>query len=232
MTVATEFSREDSTVRGRLILAADAEVTARGVAAVQMEAIARRAGVSRATAFRQLGSISEVLVQVALLRARRHVAAVDALMAKRTGTFAKVEAALVYTARELPTDPTISALIARHSASVHDPRVHEVAMGVMGPVLEEGRRNGEVRTDLPGSELIDFLVEQTYLAAEELDRSEDAVRRRFRHFVVPGLETRDGSGGEYLSRTREVEHAVGAALEALGDLARHLRREEPTGEAP
>ena len=231
MTVVAEFPPEDGTVRGRLIQAADAEVTARGISAVQMDAIARRAGVSRATAFRQLGTISEVLVQVALLRARRHVAAVDALMAQQTGAFSKIEAALVYTARELPTDPTISALIARHSASVHDPRVHEVAMDVMGPVLEEGRRTGEVRTDLPVSELVDFLVEQTYLAAEELDRSADAVRRRFRHFMVPSLEARDDSGGEYISHTKDVEHAVGAAIEALGELARHLRRDGSPGDA-
>ena len=105
-------------------------------------------------------------------------------------------------------------------------------MDVMGPVLEEGRRTGEVRTDLPVSELVDFLVEQTYLAAEELDRSADAVRRRFRHFLVPCLESRSGSGGEYLSRTKEVEHAVGTAIEALGELARHLRRDGPPGDAP
>jgi AcrR family transcriptional regulator len=225
MTVAAEINHDDETVRGRLIRAADAEIAERGITAVQMEAIAKRAGVSRATAFRQLGSMSEVLVQVALLRARRHVVAVDMLMANRAGVFSKLEAALVYTARELPTDPTISALIAQHSASVHDPRVHEVAMGVMSPVLEEGQRNGEVRTDLQIGELVDFLVEQTYLAAEELDRSEDAVRRRFRHFVVPGLAARDGSGGEYLSRTREVEQALTVAIEALGGLARHLRRD-------
>jgi AcrR family transcriptional regulator len=224
MTVAPDIPYEDDTVRGRLIRAADVEIAASGIGSVQMEVIAKRAGVSRATAFRQLGSVAEVLVQVALLRARRHVAAVDALMAKRTGAFSKLEAALIYTARELPTDPTISALIARHAASVHDPRVHEVAKGVMSPVIEEGRRNGEVRSDLPIDELVDFLVEQTYLAAEELDRSEVAVRRRFRHFVVPALEKRDGAGGEYLSSTREVERALTVATEALNDLSRHLRR--------
>ena len=224
MAVPSEIPYEDDTVRGRLIKAADAEIAAHGINAVQMDVIAKRAGVSRATAFRQLGNIAEVLVQVALLRARRHVAAVDALMAQRTGVFSKLEEALVYVARELPTDPTISALIARHSASVHDPRVHEVAMGVMSPVLDEGQRNGEVRGDLPIDELVDFLVEQTYLAAEELDRSEDAVRRRFRHFVAPALEARDGSGGEYLSSTREVEQALTVAIDALGELARHLRR--------
>jgi AcrR family transcriptional regulator len=217
-------SGEDGSVKDRLIRAADTEIAAHGINAVQMEVVARVAGVSRATAFRQLGSVSEMLVQVALLRARRHVAAVEALMATKAGVFAKLEAALVYTARELPSDPSISALIAQHSASVHDPRVHQVAVDAMGPVLEEGRRSGQVRTDIGIGEMVDFLVEQTYLAAEEIGRSDDETRRRFRHFVIPGLAASNGSSGERVSRTLEVEDAVTAALEALNGLADQLRR--------
>jgi hypothetical protein len=101
---------------------------------------------------------------------------------------------------------------------------HQAAVGVMGPVLEEGQRNGEVRSDLSLDELVDFLVEQTYLAAEEIDRSEEAVRKRFRHFVAPALEARGGSGGEIVSRTREVEDAIAAAVEALQNLAGQLHR--------
>ncbi|MCW2730257.1 MAG: TetR family transcriptional regulator [Mycobacterium sp.] len=224
MTAVDTTSGEDGTVKDRLIRAADAEIAAHGINAVQMEVVARIAGVSRATAFRQLGSVSEMLVQVALLRARRHVAAVEALMATKAGVFAKLEAALVYTARELPSDPSISALIAQHSASVHDPRVHQVAVDAMGPVLEEGRRSGQVRTDIGIGEMVDFLVEQTYLAAEEIGRSDDETRRRFRHFVIPGLAASNGSSGERVSRTLEVEEAVTAALEALNGLADQLRR--------
>jgi AcrR family transcriptional regulator len=224
MSVASIADGDGETVKARLIRAAAAEIEARGTSAVQMEAIASRAGVSRATAFRRLGSIAEVLIQVALLRAQRHIAAVHELMGAKIGVFAKVEAALIYTARELPTDPSIAALIAGHSTSVRDPRVHQAAVGVMGPVLEEGQRNGELRTDLPLDELIDFLVEQTYLAAEEIDRSEQVVRSRFRHFVVPALEARGGIGGEFVSRTREVEGAVSAAMEALQNLASELHR--------
>ena len=128
MTAVDITSYEDGTVKDRLIRAADAEIAARGIVAVQMETIARSAGVSRATAFRQLGSVAELLVRVALMRARRHTAAVEAVMATKAGVFAKLEAAMVYTTRELPTDPSISALIARHSASVHDPHVHKVAV--------------------------------------------------------------------------------------------------------
>jgi AcrR family transcriptional regulator len=217
---------EKGSVKDRLIRAADAEITACGINAVQMDVVAKNAGVSRATAFRQLGSVSEMLVQVALLRARRHVAAVEALMAPKTGVFAKLEAALVYTAQELPSDPSISALIARGAASVHDPRVHQVAMDVMGPVLDDGQRSGQIRTDIDTDEMVDFLVEQTYLAAEEIDRSVDEVRRRFRHFIVPGLAAPKGLGGAHISRTMEVRGAVTTAIEALTDFADLLRRSE------
>ncbi|MGH3638982.1 MAG: TetR/AcrR family transcriptional regulator [Mycobacterium sp.] len=224
MTAADMTSGEDGTVKDRLIRAADTEIAARGINAVQMEAVAKIAGVSRATAFRQLGSVSEMLVHVALLRARRHVAAVESLMAAKTGVFAKLEAALLYTARELPSDPSIAALIAQHSASVHDPRVHQVAVDVMGPVLEDGQRSGQVRTDIGIGEMVDFMVEQTYLAAEEIKRSDGETRRRFRHFIIPGLAASNGSSGEHVSHTMEVEKAVSVALEALNDLADQLSR--------
>ena len=224
MVAVDTISGDDGTVRDRLIRAADKEIAARGTNGVQMEAVAKIAGVSRATAFRQLGSVSEMLVQVALLRARRHVAAVDALMATKTGVFAKLEAALVYTAQQLPSDPSISALIAQHAASVHDPRVHQVAVDVMSPVLEEGQRSGQIRTDIDIDEMVDFLVEQTYLAAEEIDRSDDEVRRRFRHFIIPGLATPKGVGGEHVSRTMEVQEAVTTAIEALKNFAEQLDR--------
>jgi len=227
VTLIDATSRDEGTVKDRLIRAADAEIAAHGITAVQMDTVAKRAGVSRATAFRQLGSVSELLVQVALLRARRHVAEVQTLMAAKTGAFAKLEAAMIYTTRELPTDPSISALIAQHSASVHDPHVHRVAVDAVGHVLEEGQRNGEVREDLEIDELVDFLVEQTYIAAEELDRSADEVRRRFRHFIIPALAASRGPGGEQLSRTREVEDAVDTAIEALSNLADQLKRGRP-----
>ncbi len=100
-----------------------------------------------------------------------------------------------------------------------------MAVDAMGPVLQEGQRNGEVRNDLEIDELIDFLVEQTYIAAEELDRSADAAYAdvfaisSFRRLA--GLR---GVGGERLSWTREAEDAVDTAIEALSNLADQLQR--------
>jgi AcrR family transcriptional regulator len=213
---------DDDSVKARLIRAADVEVAEYGVNALQMEAVAKRAGVSRATAFRQMGSISEVLVQVALMRVQTHITRMLMLMDSKPTVFSKLEAAVVYATREFPVDPAIAALIARHSAFVNDRRVHQHAIDLVGAVLREGQSRGEVRTDLALGELVDFLTEQTYLAAEAMDRSEDVVRKRFRHFVIPALEARSCCGGEHLSRVTEVEHAVAAAREALENLTQKL----------
>ncbi|EUA36817.1 bacterial regulatory s, tetR family protein [Mycobacterium avium subsp. avium 2285 (R)] len=225
MTAADNPPSGDGTVRDRLIRAADAEITERGIENIQMEVVAARAGVSRATAFRQLGTVAEMLIQVALLRSRRYVAEVQTSMSGKSGTFAKLEAALIYTTRELPNDPSVSALMAQRSTSVRHPMVHQTAVDAMGPVLREGQRNGEVRTDLDLDEIVTFLIEQTYLAAEETDRSDAAARRRLRHFIMPALAASQGSTGERLSLTREAEHAVTTAIDALTNLAGHLSRD-------
>jgi AcrR family transcriptional regulator len=114
MTAISFLETDDSTVKARLIRAADAEIAEYGTEALQMEAVAKRAGVSRATAFRQLGSVSEVLVQVALLRSQRHTAELHRLMDSKAGVFAKIGGARLYRARaaDRPGDrpPDIPAL--------------------------------------------------------------------------------------------------------------------------
>lgn len=190
MTEPSDYAPGRGTVRERLIRAADAEIAATGNASPKIEAVAHRAGVSRATAYRQLGTISEMLVQVALLRARRHMHAAESLMAEQIGVLAKFEAALVYAAQELPRDPTMATLIAQHSASIYDARVLDVALALTGPMLQAGVRNGDIRHDVSVPDLARFLVEQTYLAAGQRDRSDGAVARRFRQFITPVLTGR------------------------------------------
>lgn len=230
MTVISIEDGGNHSAKAKLLRAADAEIAEHGIDAIQMEAIAKRAGVSRATAFRQLGSISEAVMQVALLRADRHIQITRRLMDAKTGVFDKLEVGFVYNAHELPKDPAILALMARRSAAIHDPRVHADAVRSIGYVLEQGQRSGEIRSDVPIDELVTFIVEQTFLAVEDVDRSEEAVRKRVRNFIVPVLEARSGRGGEFLSCTREVESAITVAVEALQNLSRQMNRNESQGE--
>ena len=210
-------------MRDRLIKAADAEIALHGIGALKMEAVAKGAGVSRATAFRQMGTIYELLVQVALSHAKRHEAAARAAMADASDTLAKLEVALIYSTRELPHDRPVYGLITQHSTSSHHPGVHLTGVRVFTPVLLEGRSSGEIRSDVGTDELVDFLLEQTYLAAEADDRSEDAVRRRFRHFIVPALMTPRTAEHPRPIDESELQTAVLSTLSAVENLAEKLR---------
>lgn len=66
------FRTDDESVQARLVCAADEEMRRQSTAAVTMAAVAERAGVSRATAFRHFGSASRMIIQVGIHRARTH----------------------------------------------------------------------------------------------------------------------------------------------------------------
>ena len=171
----------------RLIDAADAELTEHGSLTGRFEAVAHRAGVSRATAYRQLGSVSELFKQVGLRRSQKYLASLRTVMDAEDSALDKLEAALIYGARMLPSDPIVLNLISRKFSSTVDPEVYRLVHGLMGPTLADGRNSGEIRSDVDVESIIQYLIEQSYLATHASDRSADAVRRRFRMFVVPAI---------------------------------------------
>jgi AcrR family transcriptional regulator len=173
-------------IRERLIEAGDAVLEEHGTLAGRMGAVARRAGVSRATAYRHLGSIAELSIQVGLRRARKYVTGMQEAMDRTCGALTKIEAAMIYAARELPEEPVVLELVSRPGAPV-DPEVRALIDEIMTPVLIEGRRNGDIRTDISLRAVIDHLTEHSYLATHATDRSADAVRQRVRDFVTPAL---------------------------------------------
>jgi len=218
------FDVDDDSVRARLVRAADEEMTRQGTTSVTMAAVAGRAGVSRATAFRQLGGTSEMIIQVGLHRSRKHIARVQEIMDSHADVFAKMEDAMVYTTRELPGDPVIQALMAQRAAAVRDQDIHSVTSAINGPVLRAGQADGLIRTDIPIAEMTDFIIEQTYLAAEYPDRSEEAARHRFRTFVAPALRPQPDPAtppdGELESALAAASDAIAAASTAAARLRR------------
>lgn len=180
-------SRGRTSVRDRLVAAADLELAEHGLLTGRMEAVARRAGVSRATAYRQMGTISELLAQVGLRRSRLHAARIKKIMHPHRRALEKIEAALVYCAAELPREPLVVALIYKGRQSTLDPEVVDICATVLGPVLVAGQQHGEIRVDIDLRSLIDYLAEQCCLAIEMPDRSAQAVHRRFQSFIVPSI---------------------------------------------
>jgi AcrR family transcriptional regulator len=178
------MNNEASTVRSRLIAAADRELAECGSLTGRFEAVARRAGVSRATAYRQLGSIAELSTQVGLRRLQKYLDGMRDVMDREGGALAKVEAAMIFAARELPNEPIVLALISR-PGTVVDPEVHQITVDLMSSALLEGQRSGEIRADIDLELIIEYLFEQSYLATHAIDRSAGAVSHRFRLFIEP-----------------------------------------------
>lgn len=222
---------DDPSVRERLIRAADEEMRAHGTASATMAAVATRAGVSRATAFRQLGGIREMIVQVGLRRAQHHIERTRARIGAHDDVFAMMEDVIAYNARELPEDPVIVALVAQHSASARHPDIRAVTTTVAEPVLRAGQQAGLIRTDVPLPDLVDFLIEQTFLATEDPQHSEAAARLRFRRFVAPALRPQPETGPP-ASAEEALDAALSAAATAVAAATRaadRLRGDNTTG---
>ena len=220
---------EPDSVRDRLIRTADVWLHRHGVDQLSIGAVAAAAGVSRATAFRKLGGRDQLVVAVALARSDRFARECSAAMAACVGAFAKLEAAFLYLVRELPNDPIIRELFALRSPDDLGSEADAIATATLGNVVEAGQAAGEVRDDVPASEIVHRTVEQLYLAVLQADRSPAAVVKRVRTFLTPALSARRDHelSGSIHSRIQSLEFALEHAREELSALQGLLPTESP-----
>jgi len=209
----------------RLIRAADAALQRDGADGVSIDAVAAEAGVSRATAFRQLGKREDMIVAVALVRSRRYTGECAVLMGRHTGVIAKLEAAFVHLVRELSSDPIVRFVFASRAPDDLGPGVHEEALAILGPVIEGGRAAGEIRTDVSVDQIIDWTVEQLYLALQKVERSEAAVVYRVQMFLAPALaaDRERLVSSQLRSRIETLDAALQQGGRALDSLRAELR---------
>src|SRR5262245_40857150 len=123
-TYAFDSYGEQGSVLDHLTRAADRLMRRDGVDGVSMDTVAVEAGVSRATAFRQLGCRDHMIVTVALWRARRYAGECTTLMGRQVGAFAKLEAAFIYLVTGLSDDPVLRELFALRPADDLGPGAH------------------------------------------------------------------------------------------------------------
>jgi len=220
----TRSPDEGGTALSRLVRAADLALQRDGIEGVSIDAVAAEAGVSRATAFRQLGKRDEMIVAVAISRSRRLVAECAVLMSRHVGALAQLEVAFVYLVGEVSNDPIVRELFALRSSDDLGPGTHDMAVATFGSAVADGRTTGEIRTDVSADQIIDWTVEQLYLAVRQADRSGTAVLQRVRTFLAPALAAdRDRMmSGNVRSRVASLETALDHAKQALSALQAEL----------
>jgi AcrR family transcriptional regulator len=206
---------EDRTVIERLVSAADAALRTNSVEEVTIDAVAAAAGVSRATAFRHLGKRDDMLVAVALKRGAGYARECTDQMALHTGTFAQLEAAFLYLARTIPTDTVITELMSVRTAADLDTDLHDVSTAILGPALKRGQTAGDVRSDVPVTDLVTWTVEQVYLTMQQLDQTDRAISDRVHRFVVPALAPQARDVLVQLDQIATLSTALASAQQAL-----------------
>lgn len=208
---------EESSVRRRLIHAADKVVEQHGVGAVTVERAAEAAGVSRSTAFRHFGGRMQMVSAVALARAQVVSKECIGAIASRAGVFARLEAAFVYLADAVAEDEIIRELLLLTPAADFGADLLAVATETFGPTLSAGQAEGVIREDVPLDEIVRWIIEQLYLVILRSDHSHAAAVRRFRLFLTPALAKGhiDGPAAVVQSRLASVDSALSSAQEAV-----------------
>ncbi|OBH11056.1 TetR family transcriptional regulator [Mycobacterium sp. E1747] len=206
----------------RLVHAADAALANVEVEALTVDAVAAAAGVSRATAFRHMGTQADMIVAVGMLRAARYARTCAAEMDRHPTVLGKIEAAFLHLARELPADSVMRAMFVVQTASDIGDEASELTMATLGPVIDQGRSSGVIRADVSTERVVSWIVEQLYLAMQQPDPTDDhAARERVRLFLIPALLPQRVDATPSLdcrSQLDEISAALNRATEAASAL--------------
>jgi AcrR family transcriptional regulator len=171
-------------VRAGLLAVARQRFARRGVAGTTMDDIARRAGVSRATAFNYFPSKNLLLEALVHEMEARFLQVIDAQLDRPATAAQRIGALFSWTAQRVGETPELSRVLigasettfgATRDSGVRTARVHRAIMRV----LEAGKRDGNVRTDLSTAVLAE-IVGGSYvgiLHAWRVGRSYPLVRR-------------------------------------------------------
>src|ERR1700722_2063134 len=157
---------QDGTLKQRLDHAVVGVLNSRAATLndLSIDVVARAAGVSRATAYRHLGTREELRFRAAITLAQAHVQRCMDLLDQLHGAPAKIEEAFAYTARESARDPLLQVLLveSRRTTGIDD-AIRSLSDQITGPVIAAGQVTGEIRADLSVDEIISWLVEQLYV---------------------------------------------------------------------
>jgi AcrR family transcriptional regulator len=156
------------------------------LSSITVEDVAQRAGVSRATAYRHLGSSDEVLYQAALALHGDLTSRIQAALEPLPSFAERLEEAFAYTARIVRADAGIGLLMRSERRAPLTRALRDMASAVFAPSLQRGIRDGEVRTDIDLDELRNWAVEQNHLMSVR-GLEEHEVRVWVRNFVLPAF---------------------------------------------
>lgn len=162
------------TVRDTTLDTAAALVAERGLTSVTMSQIAERAGIARATLYRYFPDVEAILMAWHERQLDRHLSQLTEIRDRAEDAGRRLEAVLTAYAliQHEHHDNRLAALL--HQGE-HVARAHHRLAGLLEELIREGAAAGDLRDDVPPSELAAYCL-HALTAATGLP-GQDAVRR-------------------------------------------------------
>ncbi|TFV88885.1 TetR/AcrR family transcriptional regulator [Blastococcus sp. CT_GayMR16] len=194
---------------------------------ISVDAVAQAAGVSRATAYRYLGSRDELLYRAAIMLAEAHMGRCEEILSRTATVADRLEEAFAYTVRETTGDELLQLLLRSPRAEAIDEALRAMTGDLFSEAVRAGQEDGQVRTDVSAPELIAWQVEQLYVVVR-LALDEEQARSYVRRFMVPALRPAgEPDAGlkphvravldDVHRRLQDLDRSVGRARSALDD---------------
>lgn len=187
---------ESDPQRERLLDGAEECLKRFGLSKTTAEDIARAAGLSRATVYRQFGTRDAIVAAVTTREAERCAsAAIDAL--RRFDDIGDwIVEGFLFCLREIPQRPLLAQLggpgelVAASRIVLGSARMRTIGADLLRPMLEAARREGRLVDDFDLDEFSEWVLRalMSYLAVRSpVHRDEDALRPMLRRMLLPAI---------------------------------------------
>lgn len=199
---ATAVSTEED-VRGRILGAAEECIARYGVRKTTIDDVIKRAGVARATLYKYVpGGRDEIILEVLIREGRRNTGVVLEAISRAESLQDSITEGILVAVERIQTDEHLAYLF---SPEIIGPasrlqgagaRLVDVTAELVSPVIEAGRRTGQVPADLDDRDAAEWTLRifLSLLAFEgPSGRTRAQLRDFVRRFAVAPLLTRSGS---------------------------------------
>lgn len=182
--------------RERLVDAAEACFDRLGMARTTIDDVAREAHVSRATVYRYVRDRDELVLAVLRRGADRFLTKLLEHIRPEQSLVASMVEGIVFSLREVRKEPSLARVFTPESmgATTNLPGAWDVlydqALGVLGPVLDDARTEGALRSPLPSEEIVEWvlrLVLSLLSVTGPVERDEAELRAFLGRFLTQGL---------------------------------------------
>ena len=189
-------AQEGTSGREEVLDAAESCLQRFGLGKTTIEDVAKAAGLSRATVYRQFGSRDELLLAIAAREAERVASQAELYLQRFEDVGSWIVEGILFCLDEIPKSALLAQFLAPQELGaasrmvLTSDRMLAIGSEILRPMFEPARRAGLLHEDLELDSLIEWVLRilMSFLAVPgPTDRTEEDRRRLLRTMLLPAV---------------------------------------------